>query len=80
MLEKSRVVRVRGGELPYHIFTYILYGADSVTKQELQLHANSAAECSYYKNSQVNNHNVYSSTGKIQLSPGPADKVITIKY
>ena len=55
MLEKSRVVRVRGGELPYHIFTYILLGADSVTKQELQLHASSAAECSYYKNSQVNN-------------------------
>ena len=55
MLEKSRVVRVRGGELPYHIFTYILHGADSVTKQELQLHANSAAECPYYKNSQVNN-------------------------
>ena len=54
MLEKSRVVRVRGGELPYHIFTYILHGADSVTKQELQLHANSAAECPYYKNSQVN--------------------------
>ena len=37
MLEKSRIVRRRDGESPFHIFHYILYGTSTATRSELLL-------------------------------------------
>lgn len=65
MLEKSRIVRVNDGESPFHIFNLLLHGADSLLKQELQLHSNSAQNSPYCKNDKVINQNSLSWCGTV---------------